>query len=341
MPTRLYVDPRAEAHVTGPGHPERQARIQACLDALEEAELETERVETAPAARADLERIHPARYLDKLEAVCRRGGGPLDPDTFAGPDSFDIAVRAAGAGVDAVRLALDEGIRSFCLVRPPGHHATATRPMGFCLVNNVAVAAASALHRGLERVAVVDFDVHHGNGTQDVFWGEPRVLYVSMHQYPWYPWYVGALEEIGEGDGEGSTVNVPLPAGSGDAAYLAAVDRVVGPVVRRFDPGLLLVSAGYDAHTRDPLSSMELTTRGFGAIAARLVALAADVCDGRILMTLEGGYDLEGLSTSFVATLRALDGEELPLLGGPDLDPGSAAELDRIAAFHGDRWGTS
>lgn len=345
MRPRLFVDPDHSLHVTGPGHPERAARVDACLRALEGAQVGVDVAQPPPAPRADLERVHPGRYLDRLEAHCRAGGGPLDPDTSAGPASFDVARRAAGACVEAVRLSLEGGTRSFCLVRPPGHHATATRPMGFCLLNNAAVGAASALGRGLERVAVVDFDVHQGNGTQDIFWRDPRVLYLSVHQWPWYPWYAGALEEIGQGDGEGANVNIPLPAGSGDAAYVAAMDRIAGPVVRAFAPDLLVVSAGYDAHLRDPLSSMEVTTDGYGRIAGRLVTLAEEVCGGRIVMTLEGGYDLDGLASSFVATMRELAANEHPR-GGADedrLDPASppALELERAVAFHAQRWPTA
>ncbi|HEY8201482.1 MAG TPA: histone deacetylase, partial [Actinomycetota bacterium] len=240
--------------------------------------------------------------------------------------------------------ALEGADRSFCLVRPPGHHATATRPMGFCLLNNAAVGAASALGRGVDRVAVVDFDVHHGNGTQEIFWRDPQVLYVSIHQWPWYPWYAGALEETGAGDGEGANVNVPLPAGSDDAVYLAAMDRIVDPVVRAFGPELLVVSAGYDAHTRDPLSSTEVTTSGFARIAGRLAGLAAEVCEGRMVTTLEGGYDLEGLSTSFVVTMRALAQDDLPAAedGEAEVDPASpqAKALERAVAFHARHWPT-
>jgi acetoin utilization deacetylase AcuC-like enzyme len=215
--------------------------------------------------------------------------------------------------------------------------------MGFCLLSSAAVGAASAIGRGLGRVAVVDVDVHHGNGTQEIFWMDPAVLYVSMHQWPWYPWYTGALEETGDGDGEGANVNVPLEAGSDDAVYLAAIDRIVAPVLRSFGPQLLLVSAGYDSHHEDPLGSMEVTTDGYARIAGSLVALAEEVCGGRVVMTLEGGYDLDGLSSSFVATMRALAGEAPEPEGAGaagTLDPSSpqALALERAVAFHAQRW---
>jgi acetoin utilization deacetylase AcuC-like enzyme len=346
MRPRLFTDPEQHRHVTGPGHPERPGRIDACLRALDEAGIDVERASPPPASREDLERVYPARYVDRLEALCRAGGGALDPDTTAAPDSFDVARRAAGACVEAVDLAMD-GVRSFCLVRPPGHHATAVRPMGFCLFNSVAVGAAHAVARGLSRVAVVDFDVHHGNGTQEIFWRNPSVLYLSTHQWPWYPWYGGDLDQVGEGEGAGCNVNIPLAAGSTDAVYLGAMARIAGPVLRAFQPELLLVSAGYDAHYLDPLGSMEMTTAGFGQVAAALVALAEEVCGGRIAMTLEGGYDLDGLSSSFVATMQALAGEpsssedELRNAGGPEyLDSAwpPAYELERAIAFHSQRW---
>jgi acetoin utilization deacetylase AcuC-like enzyme len=341
MPPRLYVDPTSGAHANPPGHPERPARVDACMSALAASGLEVDRAMPPPADREDLELVHPARYLDALEEFCRDGGGALDPDTSAGPRSFDIARRAAGACVEAAVAAVERGTRSFCLVRPPGHHATATRPMGFCLLSTTAIGAAGMLARGLERVAVVDFDVHHGNGTQEIFWQDPRVLYISIHQWPWYPYYTGALEETGQGPGQGTNVNIPLPAGSDDAAYLAAVDRIVAPVLTAFRPELLIVSAGYDAHAHDPLSSTEVTTAGFGCIASRLVALADEACGGRVCMTLEGGYDLEGLSSSFLATMEVLDGREPPPPPTRGrLDPGSfpALELEKAVRFHGQRW---
>jgi acetoin utilization deacetylase AcuC-like enzyme len=214
--------------------------------------------------------------------------------------------------------------------------------MGFCLLNHAAVGAHHALALGAERVYIVDFDVHHGNGTQDVFWEHPGVLYLSMHQYPWYPG-TGALEETGAGAGSGTTVNIPMRAGGGDELYMAVMDRVVGPIGRIFRPDVILVSAGFDAHSWDPLSLMQLSAEGFGALTSSLKELADEVCRGRIVMTLEGGYDLDALSDSFAAALGALTGRRAalpPAKGSEELDriPQSSEELDRIQAFHRRLW---
>lgn len=341
---RVYVDPHAGDHETGRGHPERAARVEACLTALADSGIEVE-VRTAPEASSeDLERVHPTRYLDRLARLCERGGGALDPDTWAGPLSLRVARRASGACCEAVEAAW-AGVRSFCLVRPPGHHATPIEAMGFCLLNHAAVGAARALASGAAgNVLVLDIDVHHGNGTQDVFWSDPRVLYLSIHQWPWYPWRSGALEEIGEGQGVGTNLNIPLPAGSDDGVYLQAIDRIVSPAARTFRPDLIIVSAGFDAHVRDPLSLMQVSSEGFGRIAHRVVGLAEEVCSGRLVMTLEGGYDLEGLSESFVATVGVLAGapeaDEVP--PPPALfDVAPQQELERAVAFHARRWGAA
>ncbi|MGH2812509.1 MAG: histone deacetylase family protein [Actinomycetota bacterium] len=324
----VYAAP-GTAHDEGGGHPERPKRVPACLEALEAAGRATE---TAPAAsRVQLERVHSGVYLDELKRFCRGGGGLIEPSpTYAVPGSFEAAVEAAGATCRAVEDAW-EGKPALALGRPPGHHAGPGYAMGFCLLNNVAVGAAQARSMGAERVMIVDFDVHHGNGTQDAFWADPSVLYLSIHQYPWYPG-TGALEEVGEGPARGATVNVPLGAGAGDGVYLAAIDLVVAPAVRRFAPEVLLVSAGFDAHARDPLGLMEVTTEGFGAITGRLRALAAEVCGGRVALSLEGGYDLAALASSVLASLEALDGR---VAGDPEphrLTP----ELERAIAAHAD-----
>ncbi|MGI8427279.1 MAG: histone deacetylase family protein [Actinomycetota bacterium] len=303
-PLRLYVDPGNSKH--DPIHmPDRPTRITACLSAIESARIGHELIEPRAASTEELGRVHHPGYLGKLEQVCARGGGLLDPDTPAGPDSFVIAIRAAGACCSAVGAALDKGVRSFCLIRPPGHHATAAQAMGFCLINNVAVGARHAIARGASKVAVVDFDVHHGNGTQEIFWEDPTVLYVSIHQWPWYPWATGSADETGSGPGRGTNLNVPLDAGSGDEAHLEAIRSRVAPAVRRFGPDMLLVSGGFDAHLDDPLSDQRVTAKGFGEISTELVGLAGEVCEGRLMMALEGGYNPDALSESVVETLRA------------------------------------
>lgn len=342
MGIRLYVDPGGAGHDPGPGVPDRPSRIDACLEAIAGASIEAEKVEPPDAPREALARVHEGAYLDWLESFCASGGGEIDPGTSAGPLSFRVASRAAGACCDAVDAALERGVRSFCLTRPPGHHATPDRAMGFCLLNQVAVAAGHAVARGADRVLILDIDVHHGNGTQEVFWRDPRVLYVSLHQWPWYPWRSGALDEIGEGPGAGTTVNIPLPAMTGDAVYLSALERVVAPVARAFSPDLMLVSAGYDAHEKDPLSLMDVTSEGFGLMAAMIGRLAEEVCGGRLVLSLEGGYHPAALGASVAATLASLlrpapaDAAELS-----ESFPFSDHALERVVAFHERRWRTA
>lgn len=329
----IYADPASAAHDGGPGHPERPERLSACLEALDRAGL-TVTTTLPPATDAQLAGIHDAAYLGRLQRFCQRGGGSIDSDTYAVPESFDIARRAAGACCLAVDRALAANQRSFCLVRPPGHHASRSAAMGFCLVNHAAVAAAHALSSGAPRVAIVDPDVHHGNGTQDIFWEDPRVLYISLHQFPWYPGS-GRLEDTGGGEGAGTTINVPLPAGSTETIYLAAMQRIVIPALVDFSPEVIIVSAGFDAHTRDPLGSMELTAGGFGLVASLLASAAEELCGGRLVMTLEGGYDLAALASSVAATIASI---AVPTqIGEPVAAAGPQAcreALERAVTFH-------
>lgn len=330
---KVFADPTSAAHNGGAGHPERPERLAACLDAIRLTGLEVI-TEVAPASSEQLVRVHEASYLGSLERFCGRGGGWIDADTYARPESFAIASRASGSVCVAVAEALLGRQRSFCLPRPPGHHATADAAMGFCLFNHAAVGAAEALHLGAKKVAIVDYDVHHGNGTQDIFWTDPRVLYVSLHQFPWYPG-TGALEEIGEEEGEGTTVNVPLPSGTSEGVYLAAMQQIVVPALKRFGPDLIIVSAGFDAHQADPLAEMLLTAESFEIMTSMLVLAANELCSGHLVMTLEGGYDLEALADSTVAALTALSGEG----GGAqasleDAPPQSLQALQRAIDFH-------
>lgn len=304
----IYHDPSHPGHDPGGGHPERPERIEACIHAISAAGIQAEWLQPKAATRADLESVHDPSYLDALERLGEGGGGWIDPDTYVTEGSLEIAARATGAVRLAVEQAMSTGRRSFCLSRPPGHHAEGAAGMGFCLLNHAAGGARAGLHCGAERVLIFDFDVHHGNGTQEIFWNDPRVLYISVHQFPWYPWRTGALQETGGPDAGGTNINIPLPAGGGDEAYLWAMVRVVGPAARRFDPDLMIVSAGFDAHQRDPLSLMEVTTGGFGRIVEAAVALAGEVCEGRLVATLEGGYDLEALGSSVAEAAAALAG---------------------------------
>jgi acetoin utilization deacetylase AcuC-like enzyme len=313
----LYRSLRFRDHDTGT-HPENAGRLVAIDAALERLDLVRGRPDIPFASASDeaLARIHDPRYISGLRDFAARGGGWLDGDTFVGPASFDVAALAAGAGIAAVDAALDgRAPRGFVLARPPGHHATPRRGMGFCLVNTVAIAADHALDRGLERVLIVDWDVHHGNGTQDAFYETDAVLYISIHQSPLYPG-TGAATERGEGRGEGYTINLPLPAGSDDAAYLEVFERVILPAARAYRPELVLVSAGFDAHAGDPLAGMRLTADGFAALAHRLAGVANDAADGRLVAILEGGYDPTALAASVVATLAVLDADGASLHDG-------------------------
>jgi acetoin utilization deacetylase AcuC-like enzyme len=285
------------------------------------------------ASRVAIERVHAPGYVDRLAASA---GSPaaLDLDTYMSPGSWHAAVLAAGAAITAVDHVLSTPQAAFALVRPPGHHALRDRAMGFCLLNNAAIAVAHALERGLTRVAVVDYDVHHGNGTQWAFYGDPRVLFISAHQYPFYP-QTGSAGECGVGAGEGFTVNIPLSAGAADADYLLLVERVVEPILDAFAPELLVLDVGFDAHDLDPLANMHVSTAGFRAIAARLRAAAARSCGGRIVLTTEGGYHLDALRESLQATIDVLAGPPgaIPAAAdGPPTRSGTTAfELVRAA----------
>ena len=323
------------AHDGGRLHPEQQGRIFSVMDGVRDLYLddEIEFVTTPKAEFEDLARVHSAKYLADLEAFCNQGGGDLDPDTYARSDSFSAARRAAGAGLEAI-AALErqgEGV-AFIPVRPPGHHAERDRAMGFCLINNVAVSAASLTARG-HRVLIVDWDVHHGNGTQSVFWDDPNVLYVSTHQWPLFPG-TGRAEEVGGLDALGLTVNIPLPPGATGDVVRCAFDEIAQPVIDRFAPDWVLVSCGFDAHRDDPLGELALSTGDFAQLA-RLVRTYAPR-PGRLALFLEGGYNAAALRSSTAATLGTLlegpTDAEAPTSGGPGLEAVRAAKRARDQA---------
>ena len=330
---RLFLE-----HDAGAGHPERPARLEAVNRGLHEAGLldAVRRIAPRPATRDELLRVHSAVHVDRIAATAGRRV-QLDPDTATSPRSYEAARLAAGAAILAVEAVLDGAIdRAFCAVRPPGHHATRDEAMGFCLLNNVAAAAAAALARGLGRVAVLDFDVHHGNGTQDVFWSDPRVLFVSSHQHPFYPG-TGAVTEQGGGAGEGFTVNLPMPAGCGDDEYGAVYREIVLPVVRAFDPQLVLVSAGFDAAAGDPLAGMRVSPTGFGALAEVCVAAASGAAQGRVVAVLEGGYGEDSLASGARALVGRLLQTGTPSADAARTSPGAArlvAALRRAQERH-------
>ena len=299
----LISSKRFQEHTTPPGHPERPERAMV-FDRVAAAFRDRggRVIEPRPATREELLRVHDAAYVDAIDAVEGRAA-MLDADTFTSPESVEVARLAAGAAVQAAEHALDTGETAFALVRPPGHHAERGTAMGFCLFNNIAVAAAAAVARGLERVAVVDIDVHHGNGTQWMFYGDPRVFYVSTHQFPFYPG-TGAADETGTGAGQGFTLNIPLAAGARDGDYEQAY-ATIAAALDRYAPQLLLVSAGYDAHAEDPLASMRVTTGGYAEIVRTLVSAARRTGCPLALVT-EGGYDLDALAACLEATLTEL-----------------------------------
>jgi acetoin utilization deacetylase AcuC-like enzyme len=309
-----------DRHDTGPGHPERPARLAALERGIADAHLAdaVAPLEGRPARITELTRVHDEQYLDALAQLAAAGGGDLDPDTPTSAGSWDTALAGAGLGLAAVdALRRGEADAAFVAPRPPGHHATGNRAMGFCLLNNVAVTAAALAAAG-ERVVIVDWDVHHGNGTQDIFWDDPRVLYVSTHEWPAYPGTGRAVETGGPG-APGLTVNVPLPSGATGDVALAALDEIVAPEVEAFAPDWVLISAGFDAHRDDPLADLAWSAGDFADLTRRVAAFAPR--PGRVIAVLEGGYDLAALAASAGATAAALAGDgyrpEAATNGGP------------------------
>lgn len=319
----LYLAPPFFEHDAGRGHPERPARLQAVEEALERdgfAQSELVRLVAPLASEDDLARVHEPSYLDGLKRSCEGGGGQLDPDTAVSSASFEAATMCVGAGLDAVaRIRAGELKGAFVAARPPGHHARPAAAMGFCIVNNVAVVAACLVADG-SRVAILDWDAHHGNGTEEMFWSDPRVLYTSLHQYPYYP-FTGAAGDVGGGEGAGFTVNVPMPAGAGPDDYIYALDRLLLPVLEEFEPDWLLVSAGFDAHRADPLCDLRLVGPTYRRMAHDALGLGRPV-----LGFLEGGYDLDALGGSVRETLGAWAG------GGPGTHPGGGGVHPQVTA---------
>ena len=306
--TRILTDPSFLGHVAGPMHPESPGRLRAITSLLERAPVaHVEQRRPRQATKEELERVHHPAHVERVLALAGQSA-QLDPDTAMSPGSADAALFAAGAATELTLDVLAGRVRNgFALVRPPGHHAEADRAMGFCLFNNVAVAAEAALAAGAKKVLVLDWDVHHGNGTQHSFASRDDVLFCSSHQFPFYPG-TGAATDIGVGRGEGYTLNVALPGGRTDADYGAMFHELFLPAIERFRPELMLVSAGFDAHRADPLGGMDLTERGFAAMCSALESLAAQVCGGKLVLVLEGGYDLDGLSQSVHACVEVLAG---------------------------------
>jgi len=330
----LFIQHRAPS-----GHPERPARAEAVRDALLAAGIAERGVHIPTRAARDheLSAVHGGAYLSDLERTIPGKSGWLDPDTYYSPMTWQAALAAAGSCAElATRMMSGELAQAIAVVRPPGHHATRDQAMGFCLLNNVAVAAAAARAAGAARVAIVDWDVHHGNGTQDIFWADPTVLYESVHQFPYYPGS-GAPTEIGDAAARGTTINVGLPGGSTDADYLAAFDHVFVPAIAKFKPDLIIISAGFDAYQADPLAGMRVTQAGFSAMAKRLRHAADRWSQGRLMAVLEGGYDLEGLASGMTVTLEALlepDRTAPPIVPLPSPDKLSRAAIEGTLRAH-------
>ena len=310
MTTGLVTAPVCLAHDTGPGHPDRPERVSAALERLKVSGLMAD-VESVVPEAAPIEaiaRLHPREHLEELERVIASGARSVnEPDMGISTSSWEAALSSSGAALLAAdRVVTGEWQNALCLVRPPGHHAEATQAMGFCLINHAAIAAKHLQEtHGLERVAILDFDVHHGNGTQHLLEDDPSVFFTSLHQWPLYPG-TGAADERGIGDGLFATLNVPLNAGSDDSVYLTALEDLVLPAVESFEPDALILSAGFDAHERDPLGGMKVTTEGYAAMTRLFRDVAEKTCDGKIISLLEGGYDLEGLAASVEAHTAAL-----------------------------------
>lgn len=340
MTTAYLLDERFLLHDDF-DHPENAQRLRAVRESLEASGILSQltRLEPRYATTEEILSVHHAKMVEHSQRMAMFGGGRLNPDTYLVQESWDVATLAAGGVIRAVEAVVrGEVTNAFALVRPPGHHATPSTAMGFCLINNIAVAAQVARTQlGVRRVAIIDWDTHHGNGTQDIFYDDPDVLFVSSHTYPFYPG-TGHWREIGSGPGEGATLNIPMQAYTGDAEFERVYDELVLRAVRRFAPDLILVSAGYDSHWRDPLAPMMMTVTGFARLAQMIFDLADEVCHGRLVCSLEGGYDLPALGESVLATLRVLQRKPdlvSDTLGKAPAGAGRPADIDQlISSIH-------
>jgi acetoin utilization deacetylase AcuC-like enzyme len=306
---RRYMDHRADGY-----HPESHQRLEVIYQMLQDSDMKGKYSEISPrpADQEELELIHTSGYIRTVSATAGRAMTMLDPDTYACAQSYETAKLAAGGALEATAKVMEGAVdNAFCFIRPPGHHAEANRAMGFCLFNNVAIAAAAAIQsRKVRKAMIIDWDLHHGNGTQHSFYDRADVLYFSTHQYPYYPG-TGAIRETGEKEGKGFTVNVPLPSGPGDGEYMHLFEEILEPIALAYKPELIFVSAGFDIYYRDPLGGMEVTPEGFANLARIILDFAQATCNGKVIFVLEGGYHLEGLRDSAKEVLKTMKGEVL------------------------------
>ncbi|MBI5001078.1 MAG: histone deacetylase [Euryarchaeota archaeon] len=317
------------------GHPECPERVAAIMAKLEELELLDDTVEPEPAPMEKVLRVHDGAYIDFLRGF---GEGYMDPDTYVRPDTLDAALIAAGGALEAAEIAYNERRAVFAPLRPPGHHASSGHGGGFCYINNAAVAAAEYVERG-KKVVIIDYDVHHGNGTSDIFYDTDKVLYISTHQWGIYPGS-GSFEETGEGKGEGYTVNIPLPAGSGDSTFASLFDRIIAPICSEFEPGIVLVSMGGDAHYMDLLGSLALSTPGYVELLRKTMKMADAVCEGRLATLLDGGYHIGALADVAAGIVGLFDGKDVETEFNETRDTGTFGKgsIERAISAHAGRW---
>ncbi len=340
MKTGITYDDLFLQHDTGPFHPERKERLISIHEGLRSYKHSDQLLRVKPrlAAEPELQLIHPSSYIRRIQETSKGEPTHLDPDTVACSQSYEVACYAVGSLLEMIDILLHGGVQNgFVIVRPPGHHAEPNRAMGFCLFSNIAIGAAYALQKyKFSKVFVIDFDVHHGNGTQKAFYSRSDVLYISTHQFPLYPG-TGDFPEIGEGAGKGFTVNFPLPARTGDATYLQLFEKAIRPIAQAYRPELVLVSAGYDAYVEDPLAGMEVTPEGFAGISQSILAMANELCGGKVIFLLEGGYHLKGLQQATLRSLDVLTGHG-PASGAVQPTPSFEAALERSRKVLGPYW---